>query len=381
MHLEIKQATDKTEIVSSEVIDKLYQLAFEDQATGVVSQLDATSDVQGHIQASAAYEDAVKYLAGIEAGDTKRFPNLYIDVPNQNYFIRFKDPVIREFCITNYGSGGGVTRNTAAGVTSNFWGKSMPQTLKDQVTSLDDLQYFTSAPVKNGVTNFNNATSITFANKTYYSDDYYPDSFVSGCNKLENIDYQNAQFVYSGNNPGGWNLIFYNNTIAEWNDSLIPKQTDLSGICLFKGWYKLTKIIYPEGLIKVQAMSTFNNSLQYVEFPTTITDMGNGYAWGRDNGHRVPAMVVKATTPPIWDGWRPNETGNSGHGLGWDNFPNAIYVPDSAVTAYTSVTTTGGSSESIWANPYIQNLIQPLSTLPQIYREMGTVTQEDIDRV
>jgi hypothetical protein len=75
-------------------------------------------------------------------------------------------------------------------------------------------------------------------------------------------------------------------------------------------------------------------------------------------------MVVKATTPPIWYGWKPNETSNSGHGFGWDNFPVAIYVPDSAVNAYKSVINNGTNSEQAWASPYIQDLIKPLSELP-----------------
>jgi hypothetical protein len=37
MHLEIKQSTDRTETVSSQTIDKLYQLAFEDQNLGITS--------------------------------------------------------------------------------------------------------------------------------------------------------------------------------------------------------------------------------------------------------------------------------------------------------------------------------------------------------
>jgi hypothetical protein len=56
-------------------------------------------------------------------------------------------------------------------------------------------------------------------------------------------------------------------------------------------------------------------------------------------------MVIKATTPPDWYGWVSGETSHSGHGFGWDNFPVAIYVPDSAVNTYKSVTNNGTNDE------------------------------------
>lgn len=393
MHLEIKQSTDRTETVSSQTIDKLYQLAFEDQNLGITSQLDATSDVQGRIEAPAAYEDAVRYLAGIDPGDTKRFQNLYINIPNQNYYVRFEDPVVSDYCMSLYGDGVGMTRTALAAVTTNdqLWSSNytskMPDNLKSQVTTLNDFQYFTGvSSTENIVLNFPNAASITFPNKTFYDSSAYMRRIVNNCGNIQYIDYNNAQFVKDLGNRSNDNVDVYrpingNNVIVDLDDSHFPNQTDLNHIELFASWTKIQKIIYPEGITRIGGRSVGNSSLQYLEFPTTVTNIGKAAGFGQDNGHRIGAMVVKATTPPIWYGWRPNDTSNSGHGFGWDNFPVAIYVPDSAVNAYKSVVNNGTNSEQAWASPYIQDLIKPLSELPQIYRDMGTVTQEDIDRV
>lgn len=393
MHLEIKQSTSGTETVSAQLINKLYELAYEDQTLGITSQLDATSDVQGRLEAPAAYEDAVRYLVGIDAGDPKRFQNLYINIPNQNYYVRFEDPVVSNYCISLYGDGVGMTRTALAAVTTNtqLWcansTSKMSNDLKSQVTTLNDFQYFTgTTDTENIVLNFPNAVSITFPSKTFYDGSIHARSIVSNCMNIQHVNYNNAQFVRdvgnrSDDNVGVYRPIYGNNVIVDWDDSLIPNQTDLNHIELFRSWIKIQKIIYPEGITRIGGRSQSNMSLQYLEFPTTVTNIGNAYGFGQDNGHRIGAMVVKATTPPIWYGWRSNDTGNSGHGFGWDNFPVAIYVPDSAVTAYKSVVNNGTNSEQAWASTYIQDLIKPLSELPQIYRDMGTVTQEDIDRV
>ena len=91
-------------------------------------------------------------------------------------------------------------------------------------------------------------------------------------------------------------------------------------------------------------------------------------------------MVVKAVTPPDWLGWRPSDTSGSGNGLGWEQIPLAIYVPDGSVNANKSFTNGGTNNEQLWARSDIKDIIKPLSELPQTYREMGTVTQADIDR-
>lgn len=102
INLTISQPTDKIEQVSSAIIDKLYQLAYGD---GAESQLTSTSDVKGTIQANEAYEDAIRYLAGIDSGDTPRFANLHINVAPTNYFVRFRDEEFARIAIQKWGNG------------------------------------------------------------------------------------------------------------------------------------------------------------------------------------------------------------------------------------------------------------------------------------
>jgi hypothetical protein len=49
MHLEIIQPTGSVEIVNQEVIDKLYNLSYENAEFEVESELDATSNLVGTI--------------------------------------------------------------------------------------------------------------------------------------------------------------------------------------------------------------------------------------------------------------------------------------------------------------------------------------------
>lgn len=392
MHLEIKQSTDRTETVSSQTIDKLYQLAFEDQNLGITSQLDATSDVQGRIEAPAAYEDAVRYLAGIDPGDTKRFQNLYINIPNQNYYVRFEDPVVSNYCMSLYGDGVGTTRTELAAVTSNddMWSsnhttlKQMPNDLKSQVTTLNDFQYFTgigdAGDSSYVVAGFNNATSIKFPSCTFVYNGGYTKCLIKDCKNIQTINYSNSTFVCT-NAYGRLDVIDGNDVIQDWDSSLLPNQTSFKKIMLFKGWTKLQKIIFPEGVTATSERFLNMKSLQYAEFPSTVTDLGSGWDLGRDSAHRLPCMVVKAVTPPIWTGWNPNNTSGNGRGFGWDLLPLAIYVPDNSVTAYTSITSNGTNNKSVWASPDIRAVIKPMSEMPQLYRDMGTVTQADIDRV
>lgn len=383
MHLEIKQSTSGTETVSAQLINKLYELAYEDQTLGITSQLDATSDVQGRLEAPAAYEDAVRYLVGIDAGDPKRFQNLYITVPNNNYYIRFKDPIVSSICIQAYGDGVGITRTAATSVITDFWGMMnssyMTNEVKSQVTNLDDFQYFTGLTLdENIIYNFPNATSIKFPSVTFNKKGNYTRYVVQYSRNLQTIDYSNAVFVNTTN--ATYSIIYGNDVIQDWDPSLLPNQLSFHRIQLFNTWTKLQKIIFSEGITATDENFRGMSALQYAEFPSTITEMGYANNLGRD-GRNIPCVVVKAVTPPTWNGYNPNDTSGNGLGFGWCKLPLAIYVPDNSVTAYKSITSGGTNNESVWASPDIQAVIKPMSEMPQLYRNMGTVTQADIDRV
>jgi hypothetical protein len=76
----------------------------------------------GNIQSSAAYEDAVKYLAGkigTALNSQGRFEGLTITVLNDNYYIRFADPQVEPTLIANGYSldGIGISKNDALRAT------------------------------------------------------------------------------------------------------------------------------------------------------------------------------------------------------------------------------------------------------------------------
>ena len=102
-HLNIEQATSSIEVVSSSVIDKLYELAQN-------PSLDSGSNIQGNLQVTHAYQDAIDYLLN-------KFPNLQINVTGGAY-IRFADDAVRKICAENWGDGIGITAAQAAAVSS-----------------------------------------------------------------------------------------------------------------------------------------------------------------------------------------------------------------------------------------------------------------------
>ena len=101
-HLNLSQSTSSVEVVSSVIIDKLYELA--------QTNLDESSDVQGNIQVNHAYEDAVTYLLN-------KFPNLQINVTSGAY-IRFADSAVAAICASNWGDSVGITLSQAQALTS-----------------------------------------------------------------------------------------------------------------------------------------------------------------------------------------------------------------------------------------------------------------------
>lgn len=374
MNINISQSTSSIETVTKNIITKLYDLALN-------AGENDTVEYQGNLYSTTAYADEVKYLQD-------NFPNLIVNVPESGQYIKFKDPVFGQACVTKYSADGiGVTKAQLAAVsnpsnliTSNsVWTSSLGD--KTAVTSLEDFKYFSGVinNSSNVVYGFTNATKIVFPSATFYYDNKYTLNLVQNCQNLQDIDYQNA--VFSAPNTGTMYVIRGNDAITEWDSSLIPNQTDFSNIVLFYNWRNLKKIIFPEGVTVTADLCRGCTSLQYIEYPTTITNMGDSYDFGRDSGHDIPAMVIKAVTPPDWYGYDPNNTSQGGKGFGYDRFPIAIYVPDNSVAAYKSFVSGGTKSEQAWASNYIKDKIKPLSELPQMYREMGTVTQADIDRV
>lgn len=107
--LKIKQNAVQ-EKVTPQIIDKMYKLTKEDSLTPAVAK---ESEFEGSIVSDVAYEDAVTYLR-------TKFPKLTIQVIDNNYYIRFKDPEVLKVLIANgVGDSVGITtvqtKNTNVG--------------------------------------------------------------------------------------------------------------------------------------------------------------------------------------------------------------------------------------------------------------------------
>ena len=381
--LTITQSTQQSEQVSSAVIEKLYRLALTSTVEDENSSF--TMSLQGNISAPAAWEDSVTYLRA-------KFPSLTINIPEGKYYIRFNDSVVGEFCKTAYGDGTGVTKSDASVSmnTSQFWGRSATDSeWKASVTSLWDFQYFTNINISDSwIYAFPNATEIKFPDRVISFQDG-THHLVQESPNIATVDYGNCYFIMQDafdqwNNKRMIRPIDKNNVITDWDSSLLPKQTNFRNIDLFNCWYKLQSVIFPEGVTQTSGRFYKCNSMQYIEYPTTIEYVGDWDSFMQD-GSRSYVIVIKALTPPTMY-YKPNNNDNNNAGWGWHIFPSGIYVPDSAVNDYKNVTplTIGSGKYELqlgWVDQQIKDLIKPLSELPQAYLEMGTVTQEDINRV
>lgn len=350
MHLEIIQPTDRIEIVSSEVIDKLYNLAFEDENTGVISQLDSTSNIQGHIQAVSAYEDAVRYLAGIDQGDAKRFPNLTITIPNSNYYIRFEDPKVEEICAKQWGDGIGLSKLAAADVNNIGQVFRKDNKIKTGITKFNEFKYFNNVTTLAAVQDWHdgvfegctNLTEITFPSnlinlngRTFYQ-----------CSNLQKVNVENLSIIWS--NEFAYAPKLFSGDIAYF------KSLTTSGGGMFSGNKNISQVYMP----KIQTSYNKGNYSNYYSCSPWIAggyggtstiglvylrDITKIYAAAFTN-LTCTALIIDNVTPPVlansYD--KTDDEANSSEEKG-TAFSSAnlggtglkiIYVPDEAIGTY-----------------------------------------------
>lgn len=376
----IEQNESLVENVSSSVIDKLYQIALNSENHVSLS---------GNIQAVSAYEDAVQYL-------TAKFPKLHITVPNNNYYIRFADPVFERICKENWSSDGvGVTKTNLSQIT----------TIRKEFFNLDiatwtDFQYITSSYItipkdncglidvgfdvqrikdkygdsiynsadrSNPISLYPNGVDIIFPKSNIYLSG---GSILFGANNYKvvvNVNSVNTNGVIISEGDVTYNTgTIYNGISFTWDDSFIPQQTSFKNISIFSS-VKTEKVIFREGITFVQ--DNFSGCIiPYIVYPSTIENVGtflNSFRRDAPNMSGVGAIVIKATVPP-------EMTTNN---FNYSRLPKNIYVPDSAYNAYKN------SNEYLWAIEEVKNLITKMSEMPQSLREELGVTDEDINRV
>lgn len=382
-NLVIKQATTLSETVTKDIIDKLYNLAYEDANLGIQPKVtSSTQDIVGTLQTQAAYEDAIDYL-------TNKFPNLTINAINK--YIRFKDSVIGNILINEFGDGVGATRNqlsTVNNLNDRFFANRHTDFLK--ASTLEDLQYFSGISdftifnIKNysgteyvnaGIYNkpnisgihYDNITTpktVLYANTSNYS---IEGSRWDGLLIFDSIDLSQTLFIATTTNASDASIL--SKIKVNFENLKLPKQIEYTTKIIYN--CVIDKFIFPEGVTKTK--DNFQGcSVSYVEYPTTITDIdGLFFHFRRDarQQYGYPAndsgcIVIKAVIPPEY----VYPTGTN-----YANFPESVYVPDNSVEAYKT-----------WASDFsdvITSRIKPMSSMKEEELALGTVTQEDMDRV
>lgn len=112
MHLDIEQTGTTEERVSSangNIVKKLYDLAYEDESTGVQSKLDETTKLVGTVRVDAAYEDQVNYL-------NEKFKDGFKIVAD-TYYMSFVDPEVERVILEKSGYTEGITSAQFSGIT------------------------------------------------------------------------------------------------------------------------------------------------------------------------------------------------------------------------------------------------------------------------
>lgn len=158
--LKIKQSAVQ-EKVTPQTIDKMYKLTKEDSLTPAIAK---DSEFEGSIISDVAYEDAVTYLR-------TKFPKLTIQVIDNNYYIRFKDPEVLKVLIAN-GIGDSVGITTAQAKNTNV---GMMFKSNTSITSFDEFSAFQQTLQNDAFFGCTNLQSIDLSQATYINDRAFKD--------------------------------------------------------------------------------------------------------------------------------------------------------------------------------------------------------------
>ena len=212
-HLEIRQSSDRQEIVPASVINKLYSLSFHNDA--VQRPLDNTSFLSGNIKTAAQSSEKISFL-------NSEWQNL--TVAADAYTVDFEDPVAEQVCIDCFGSNGMVTEQdlrTIQTLTSLNNGNSVSFTNhpnRNNITKFNEFRFFTNfvgGGTGNTLQNMTNLEEVTFPNSLSNVA-----SMVIACSSLKYIDLHNTQVTTIGNLAQGC-------TSCEWI-SLPPSLTSIT---------------------------------------------------------------------------------------------------------------------------------------------------------
>lgn len=365
MNLKIIQASDRIEVVNSQVIDKLYRLSYENQDMGIASKITSgENDIIGYIRSSAAYKDAVEYLRA-------KFPNLTIDIPNNNYYIRFEDSVAEWLCIQYISSDhNGVSLSDATNINTFKLSVSDHSVYSifnnnTRITKFNELKYFTRVAqvdrLFEGCTNLQEVTMVPGLEYKWNGNN----SPFYGCTNLTRIDWNGAT-IYSGDNNQQQLFTAYGGNRLDkirWYDGLIPTQEKYP-TRMFNSCRNLDKVIFPAGTKSVAEQYNGCQSLQYIEYPASLEQVGTFRNTLRDGYGGGACIVFLSTVPPTIRTDNGTETG-----LQYAK-KFTIYVPNGSIVDYLN-------APYPWTE--VVDKIQPIRKLSSTFVAMGTVTQSDID--
>ena len=361
-HLYIKQ-NNNVEIVSSDIIEKLYQIS--------QGGLYSTSDLIGNLQCTHAYGDAVTYL-------TTKFKNLQINVTGGSY-IRFADKEVEKICAANWGDGTGIT-TTQAAVVSSVGTKFKNN---KNIISFEEFKYFTNVTII-GDSTFTGCTKLTsigdVSNVTSIGDGAFynctkltsignltnitsigsssfngcsslksfdigkiikiPNSAFSGCTSLETIDLTNVTYIgdeaFKGcsslKNIGSLEKITYIGSYSTFgNCSSLVIDLNLPNLEYFAGSFNGSGItnIVNLGKIKIiewSAIFTSCLNLKTAILPDTLTEIAGSLFAYNTNIKWVKCLAVNVPTLDNNDAFISN------------NIQYPIYVPDNSVDLYKAAT-------------------------------------------
>ena len=359
-HLKLLQTTSSIEVVTSAIIDKLYELA--------QTNLDETSDVQGNLQVVHAYEDAVAYLLA-------KFTNLQINVTNGAY-IRFADSAVQAICATNWGDNISLTVTQAQTVTSlnskfkantsitafnelvkfinvktllasefagdtNLTSVDLGNVISINVNAFQGCTALTSVGDTSGITVINQCTfngcsklvNIDTSNVTTINDG----RAFTDCTSLKSVNLQNCTSIGSNaflnctslESLGDTSKVTYigqyqtfDNTSNLKIDFNFPSLQTIAGSCINSGF---TNVVNCGTVTSMDSTFKGCNNLKTVVFPETCATLGGS--------------ILGDCSSLIWVKVMYNGIASLTASFGFSNTNNCkIYVPDASVAAYKTAT-------------------------------------------
>ena len=300
MDLVIKQNVNQQENGNSALLDLLYNLTKPDPITGKPS-VDAV--LVGRITVPAAYEDAVNFLNARFSVEQDNGSDFQITVLNNNYYIRFEDPVVEEVLRNSIGKGEGEGITVAEAATLNIG--SLLSNNAD-IESFNEFKYFSK-----------NNTNTAYQ--------------INNCGALSSIDLSECTNYPQRNFNDLPNLEYFHGHNSESGVLAFPEGTTSIPYLSFGNLPKLKHLIFPSTMRSVvEACHDCPNIETITLNPGFETFSGNSFS-GSGNGK----LIISDLNAFFNITWAPTYS--------WKNFfhkcPN-FFLKDSNgdLTEITSVT-------------------------------------------